>query len=178
MHLDSLQRDCGRLDTRSIVSREIVGQCMLDLAGTTAGDKFTSLLKKYWWDSSKFSLVVTSVIITYLVAFSATNMCIYIPQGSSWACDASMGEVCTSVLFISLLVVSSGMWHPCMVILNILLRGCVCSTLKYMKAAMPAFSRECACSTSKYNKAAMLVVMQCLSRQQKVGVHCVCIPVK
>jgi len=32
------------------------------------------LLKLYWWDSSKFSLAVTSVIITYLVAFSATNM--------------------------------------------------------------------------------------------------------
>jgi len=35
------------------------------------------LLKLYWWDSSKFSLAVTSVIITYLVAFSATNQHIY-----------------------------------------------------------------------------------------------------
>jgi len=35
------------------------------------------LLKLYWWDSSKFSLAVISVIITYLVVFSATNMHIY-----------------------------------------------------------------------------------------------------
>jgi len=42
-------------------------------------------------------------------------------------------------------------------VISILLRGCACSTLKYMKAAMPAFSRECACSTLKYTKAAMLV---------------------
>jgi len=32
------------------------------------------LLKLYWWDSSKFSPAVTSVIITYLVAFGVTNM--------------------------------------------------------------------------------------------------------
>jgi len=35
------------------------------------------LLTLYWWDSSKFSLAVRSVIITYLVAFSTTNMHIY-----------------------------------------------------------------------------------------------------
>ena len=35
------------------------------------------LLKLYLWDSSKFSLAVTSVIIIYLVALSATNMHIY-----------------------------------------------------------------------------------------------------
>jgi len=34
-------------------------------------------LKLCWWDSSKFSLTVTSVIITYLVAFCTTNMHIY-----------------------------------------------------------------------------------------------------
>jgi len=45
---------------------------MLDLARAAAGDKFTSLLQK-----SFFSLAATSVIITYLVAFSATNMHIY-----------------------------------------------------------------------------------------------------
>jgi len=65
---------------------------MLDLARAAAGDKYyfhhyaspaEMLLKLYWWDSSKFSLAVTSVIITYLVAS-----------------DASMGEVCASVLFI------------------------------------------------------------------------------
>ena len=59
---------------------------MPDLARAAAGDRFTSLLhhlqicmllKLYWWDSSKFSLPVTSVIITYLVAFNATNMHIY-----------------------------------------------------------------------------------------------------
>jgi len=73
---------------------------MLDLARAAAGDNFTSLpaemlLKLYWWDSSKFSLAVISVIITYLVAFSATNMHNYIPQGNNW-----LHEVCTSVLFI------------------------------------------------------------------------------
>ena len=36
------------------------------------------LLKLYWWDYSKFSLAVTSVINTYLVAFAP---------------DASMGEL-------------------------------------------------------------------------------------
>jgi len=35
------------------------------------------LLELYWLDSSKFSLAVISVIITYLVVFSATNMHIY-----------------------------------------------------------------------------------------------------
>jgi len=35
------------------------------------------LLQLYWWDSSKFSLTVTSVIISYMVVFSATNMHIY-----------------------------------------------------------------------------------------------------
>ena len=57
---------------------------MVDLARVAAGDKFViiaspaeMLLKQYWWDSSKFSLAVTSVIITYLVAFSATNLHIY-----------------------------------------------------------------------------------------------------
>ena len=54
------------------------------------------LLKLYWWDSSKFSLTVTSVIITYLVAFSATNMHIRTPQGSNLAPDASIGEVALS----------------------------------------------------------------------------------
>jgi len=34
------------------------------------------LLKLYWWDS-KFSLAVTSVIITYLVNFGTTYMHIY-----------------------------------------------------------------------------------------------------
>ena len=35
------------------------------------------LLELYWWDSSKFSLAVTSVITTCLVGFSATNMHTY-----------------------------------------------------------------------------------------------------
>jgi len=46
---------------------------MLDLARAAAGNNFViiaspaeMLLKLYWWDSSKFSLAVTSVIITYL----------------------------------------------------------------------------------------------------------------
>jgi len=62
------------------------------------------LLNLYWWDSSKFSLAVTLVIIKYVVVvvFSATNMQIYISQGSNLAPDASMGEVCTSVLLILL----------------------------------------------------------------------------
>ena len=42
------------------------------------------LLKLYWWDSSKFSLAVTSVIITYLVAFSATNLHIYYHKVAIW----------------------------------------------------------------------------------------------
>ena len=54
---------------------------MLDLARAAAGDKFVIIAEKvlilYWWDSCKFCLAMTSVIITYLVAFSATNMHIY-----------------------------------------------------------------------------------------------------
>ena len=51
----------------------------MDPARAAAGDSnYASpaemLLKLYWWDTSKCILAVTSVIITYLVAFSATNM--------------------------------------------------------------------------------------------------------
>jgi len=60
---------------------EVVSWWMLDLARAAAGNKFMSLcitaemlLKLYWCDSSKFSPAVTTVIITYLVAFSVTNM--------------------------------------------------------------------------------------------------------
>ena len=63
------------------MSVEVVSWWMLDLARAAAGDKLRHyaspaemLLKLYWWNSSKFSLAVTSVIITYLVAFSATNV--------------------------------------------------------------------------------------------------------
>ena len=60
------------------MSVEVVSWWMLDLARAAAGDHYASpaemLLKLYWRDSSKFSLAVTSVIIIYLVAFSATNM--------------------------------------------------------------------------------------------------------
>jgi len=51
----------GLWQTRSIVSRKVVGYWMLDLARATAGDKFLSLLHHLqkcclnccWWDSSK-----------------------------------------------------------------------------------------------------------------------------
>ena len=49
-------------------------------------------------NASKTTAGGTSVIITYLVAVSATNVCI--PQASNWAPDASVGVVCTSVLFV------------------------------------------------------------------------------
>jgi len=73
------------------VSREIVGWWMLDLARATAGDKFMSLLhtcrnasKTIAAGLPKFSLAVTSVIITYLVALSATNLCIYHKVAVQW----------------------------------------------------------------------------------------------
>ena len=70
MHLHGFTVE-GLWQTRSMVSREIVGWWMLDLARATAGCKFTPLLRhlqKYfynycWWDSSKFSLAVTSIIM-------------------------------------------------------------------------------------------------------------------
>jgi len=83
MQLGSLQRDHGRLGPLCLW-KFYVSWWMLDLVRAAAGDKFViiaspaeMLLKLYWWDSSKFSLAVTSVTITYLVAFSATNMHIY-----------------------------------------------------------------------------------------------------
>ena len=66
---------------------EVLSWWMLDLARAASGDKYylrhyaspaEMLLKLYWWDYSKFSLAVTSVINTYLVAFAP---------------DASMGEL-------------------------------------------------------------------------------------
>ena len=45
--------------------------------------------------------------ITDLVVLGSTNMhYAYIPQASNWARDASMGEVCTSVLFIRTVTVN------------------------------------------------------------------------
>ena len=60
MHLGSLQRDHGTLGPLC-PSKLYVSWWVLDLARAAA----------------KFSLAVTSVIITYLVAFSATNMHIH-----------------------------------------------------------------------------------------------------
>ena len=83
MHLGSLQRDHGRLGPLRPwkLWKLYVSWWMLDLARAAAGDKFViiaeKVLKLYWWDSCKFCLAMTSVIITYLVAFSATNMHIY-----------------------------------------------------------------------------------------------------
>ena len=51
------------------MSVEVVSWWMLDLARAAAGDKFViiaslaeMLLKQYWWDSSKFSLAMTSLL--------------------------------------------------------------------------------------------------------------------
>jgi len=45
--------------------------------------------------------------ITDLVVLGSTNMrYAYIPQASNWARDASMGVVCTSVLFIRTVTVN------------------------------------------------------------------------
>jgi len=75
---------------------------MLDLSRAAAGDKFVIIsikfLKLYWWDCCKFSLAVTSVIITYLVAFSATKMHIYHKVGI-WHLMQAWARFVTSVLF-------------------------------------------------------------------------------
>jgi len=84
---------------------------MLDLARAAAGDKFVIIeekfLKLYWWDSCKFSLTVTSVIITYLVAFSATNMhiCHKVEIWHLMQAWARFALQCFSFILVSVLVI-------------------------------------------------------------------------
>jgi len=98
------------------------------------------LLKLYWWDSSKFNLAVTSVIITYLVVFSAINLHIYHKVAiwhlvQAWARFAlqcfSFILVCSNVFnMVGFVRTVGGSTIMCNGILALLIVACLLSTLQ------------------------------------------------